>query len=37
MELEVNSPLELHTDASQQPVQEEVQESVDQLDEAPLT
>jgi len=37
VEFELNSPHELHTDTSQQPVHEEVQESVDQLDEAPLT
>jgi len=37
VEFEVNSPHELHTDTSQQLVQEEVQECVDQLDEAPLT
>jgi len=36
VEFEVNSPHKIDTDTSKQPVQEEAQESVDQLDEAPL-
>ena len=37
VEFKVNSPHELHTNTSQQHVQEEAQASVDQLDEASLT
>jgi len=36
VEFETNSPHKLDTDTSKQPVQEEVQAFVDQLDEAPL-